>query len=391
MTLIYLGIVAAVCIYATFSIYSRFWDYGLTADISFSQNEVEEGQTLLIKEKVENRKILPLPTLMVKFELDKNIQCVDYTNTSVTDRQYRNDWISIMPYKRVIRMIEVIGTKRGFYSIDELRLVTSDVLLHDLHSKAIVNDTYLYVYPSRSRFMQLPEIFSRMHGEYLVNRQLQEDSMEFKGIRDYVNTDPMRKVNWKASARTGSLKVNQYFDSSSQRITVFLNVNQNGILRYYDLIEESIRIARNFIEGFVHKGVPVRIISNGTDKLTGKELYLREGAGLSHIDACLKQLAKMDIYSPARSMAEVINQHNKRERNASYQGEVSLLISAEQTPEIAQAYLAYAGEKGSASWLIPIHESMKSYLAENVSEKNLRGNSGNYIHTEYLVMEELLK
>ena len=241
MTLVYLGIVAAACILVTLSVYSKFWDYGLAAEVSFSQNEVEEGQTLIIKEKVENRKMLPLPMLMVKFEMDRNIKCVDYVNTSVTDKQYRNDWVSIMPYKRVTKMIEVIGTKRGFYSIDEMRLVTSDILLHRLHSKPIESYTWLYVYPARSQFMQLPEIFSRMYGEYLVNRQLQEDSMEFKGIRDYVETDPMRKVNWKASARTGNLKVNQYYDSTSQRITVFLNVTQKGILRYYDLIRKTSR------------------------------------------------------------------------------------------------------------------------------------------------------
>lgn len=389
MTLVYLGIVAVVCILVTLSVYSTFWDYGLTADVSFSQNEVEEGQTLIIKEKVENRKMLPLPMLMVKFEMDRNIKCVDSVNTSVTDKQYRNDWVSIMPYKRVTKKIEVIGTKRGYYSIDELRLVTSDILFHSLHSKAIQSYTWLYVYPARSSFMQLPEIFCRMYGEYLVNRQLQEDSMEFKGIREYTQTDPMRKVNWKASARTGNLKVNQYFDSSSQRITVFLNISQKGILRYYDLIEESIRIARNFIEEFVHKGIPVRIISNSVDKLTGQEIYLKEGAGLSHIDACLKQLAKMDIYAPARNMEELIREQNMKENTASYKGEVSLLISAEQTPELAEAYLDYAGEDGSANWLIPIHESMKSYLTEHVSDKKLRGTSGNYIHTEYLVMEEL--
>ena len=135
----------------------------------------------------------------------------------------------------------------------------------------------------------------------------------------------------------------------------------------------------------------MRIISNCVDKLTGQEIYLREGAGLSHIDACLKQLAKMDIYAPARSMEEIIREQKLRERTALLQGEVSLLISAEQTPELAEAYLTYAGEGGSANWLIPIHESMKSYLTEHVSDKTLRGTSGNYIHTEYLVMEELAR
>ena len=389
MTRVYLGIVAMLCICVTTAFYRRCWDYGLTAEVLFSQREVEEGGRLYLRERIENRKWLPLPTLMVKFEMDRNILCVERTHTSVTDRQYRNDWVAVMPYKRVTRSIEIIGTKRGYYSIGEVRLVTTDILFRNRLNKSIMNRTVLYVYPSRSRFLRLPEIFCRMYGECMVNRQIQEDSMEFMGIRDYVQTDSMRKINWKASARAGNLKVNQYHDSSSQRLTIFLNVSQSGILRYFDLIEESIRISRNFIEEFVQKGIPVRIISNGVDKVTGQELFIREGAGLSHIDACLKELAKMDIHAPSRNMAEVIREQNMKQMNRSSGGEVSLLISAEQNAELAEAYLSFAGEDGSANWLIPIHDSMKEYLAEHVSVETLRGSNGNFIHTEYLVMEEL--
>ena len=131
---------------------------------------------------------------MVKFEMDRNILCVERTHTSVTDRQYRNDWVAVMPYKRVTRSIEIIGTKRGYYSIGEVRLVTTDILFRNRLNKSIMNRTVLYVYPSRSRFLRLPEIFCRMYGECMVNRQIQEDSMEFMGIRDYVQTDSMRKI-----------------------------------------------------------------------------------------------------------------------------------------------------------------------------------------------------
>lgn len=389
MTLIYLGIMAVICIGVTTSLYRRFWDRELTVEVLFSQREVEEGQRLFLREKVANRKWLPLPALMIKFEMDRNIICLDGTNTSVTDKQYRSDWIAMMPYKRVTRSIEVEGSKRGYYSIDEVRLATADILFRNRLSKSVANRARLYVYPSRSKFFGLSEIFCRMYGECLLNRQIQEDSMEFMGIRDYVQTDSMRRINWAASARTGSLKVNQYHDSSSQRLTIFLNVSQTGILRYYDLIEESIRICRNFIEEFVHKGIPVRIVSNGVDKVTKQEIVIQEGAGLSHIDSCLKELARMDIYAPTRSMAELIQEQSLQKNNQSSNGEVSLLISAEQSAELGEAYLNFAGEKGSANWLIPIHESMKGYLTEHVSDETLRGIGGNSIHTEYLVMEEL--
>ena len=191
MTLIYLVFVALLCVYVTRKVYNKFWDHGLSAEVVFSRTEVEEGQRLYLKEKVENRKWLPLPTLMVKFEMDRSIICIPRNQTSITDRQYRNDWVAAMPYKRVTRSIEIEGTQRGYYGISEVRLVTTDILFRERLNKSIVNQTELYVYPSRSKFLRLSEIFRHMYGECLMNHQLYEDSMEFIGIRDYVQTDSM--------------------------------------------------------------------------------------------------------------------------------------------------------------------------------------------------------
>ena len=54
MTLVYLGIVAMLCICVTTAFYRRFWDYGLTAEVLFSQHEVEEGGRLYVREKVDD-------------------------------------------------------------------------------------------------------------------------------------------------------------------------------------------------------------------------------------------------------------------------------------------------------------------------------------------------
>ncbi len=379
MIFILLGIVAIVCITTTVTIYKKYWDYGLSAKVFFTEKEVEEGQMLTIKEKVENRKILPLPTLVLKFEMDRSLQPVDKTNASITDKHYRNDSVVIMPRQRVTKSIKIIGTKRGFFSIDEIQLIATDILFHSMLIRNDKNSTWLYVYPTRSRLIEISEIYSHLYGEYLTTKLLQEDSMEFKGIRDYAQTDSMHKINWKASAKAGQLKVNQYHDSFSQRLTIFLNVSQNGVLKYFDLIEESIRIARNFIEEFVGKGIPVRLITNGRDVLTGQEVYISEGAGAAHIDACLKQLAKMDIYNPSRSMAELIREHENKDLR--WAGEVSLLLSAEQDEALEQAYLRYAASGESANWIIPIH-------LHTMREQEGHARHVKQVRTEYLVIEE---
>jgi len=42
-------------------------------------------------------------------------------------------------------------------------------------------------------------------------------SLEFEQIKEYVQGDDYRHVNWKATARKNSLMVNNYMDERSQR------------------------------------------------------------------------------------------------------------------------------------------------------------------------------
>ena len=76
------------------------------------------------------------------------------------------------------------------------------------------------VYPS---FMQIRkyELLSQTtiqteHG----NKKLRKigHSMEFEQIKDYVRGDDIRTINWKATARKGSLMVNNYTDEKSQQV-----------------------------------------------------------------------------------------------------------------------------------------------------------------------------
>ena len=87
-------------------------------------------------------------------------------------------------------------------------------------------------------------------------------------------------------------------------------------------------------------------------------------------------------------MVLMIREQMERKRDSSEA--VSLLISAEQSRELARAYLEYAGEKGSANWLIPIHASTEKHLSKNFGEESVRGAYGNRIHMEYLIMEQMV-
>ena len=48
-------------------------------------------------------------------------------------------------------------------------------------------------------------------------------SMEFEQIKEYVGGDDIRTINWKATARKGSLMTNHYIDEKSQQVYCILD------------------------------------------------------------------------------------------------------------------------------------------------------------------------
>ena len=67
----------------------------------------------------------------------------------------------------------------------------------------------------------MPDILNectRMLGEQESRRKYLEDPFAFASIRDYTMQDPMKNINWKASAKTGDLMVNTFTSMKNEKI-----------------------------------------------------------------------------------------------------------------------------------------------------------------------------
>ncbi|MBL0201771.1 MAG: DUF58 domain-containing protein [Chitinophagaceae bacterium] len=109
---------------------------------------------------------------------------------------------------------------RGAYEFGRIIIYVKSLLglikrRHNIEAKETVP-----VYPS---FLQMRkyELLSQttIQTEY-GNKRMRKigHSMEFEQIKEYVRGDDIRSVNWKATARKGSLMVNNYTDEKSQQV-----------------------------------------------------------------------------------------------------------------------------------------------------------------------------
>lgn len=115
--------------------------------------------------------------------------------------------------------------ERGEYSFGALNVYASSVLGFVSRRYRFQKDAMLASYPS---FIHLRKYeLMALQNEFLLGgfkkiRKLGH-TMEFEQIKEYVQGDDIRTINWKATSKHNKLMVNQYQDEKSQRIFMLID------------------------------------------------------------------------------------------------------------------------------------------------------------------------
>ncbi len=136
--------------------------------------------------------------------------------------QKRDVWFKTTLNPRQRKMINYVlrPTKRGEYEFGYIRVFVKSPLGLVSRRYNFKQTENLPVYPS---FLQM-----RKYELMAISNQLTEigikkirrlgHSLEFEQVKNYVQGDDYRTINWKATARQGSLMTNAYTDEKSQQV-----------------------------------------------------------------------------------------------------------------------------------------------------------------------------
>ena len=115
---------------------------------------------------------------------------------------------------------ELRPVERGVYSFGRLNVFAISPLGLLARRQGFDQDQEVPVYPSfmQVRKYELLAFTDRLHQYGLKKIRRIGHTMEFEQIKDYILGDDIRNINWKATAKRGSLMVNQYQDEKSQPI-----------------------------------------------------------------------------------------------------------------------------------------------------------------------------
>ena len=325
----------------------------LSLKVDFSKNIADYGEDIELIEVVENKKRLPLPFIILKFETPREIKFYDTEKASTSDFIYREDMLTMKAFSKHTRRIKAKCTKRGYYVFPRVGITTSDPFLIERFTKDFDNDAHLVVLPEVQNAEITRILMSVTLSELQCRRTLLTDPFSLAGIREYGPNDPMKSINWKASAKTGDLMVNQNASTCAQKVHIFVNLEKYNPKGSTSLLEKSISLAYTYLKELAGLGIPASVYTNGLDILSDLPAVSETEPGTDSISKRGVMLAGIDLTKPALLFAEIFEKYVY----STDQSDFIVIISAHSSDPFRLMLSDIKAMRPSLLWIMPSYKS----------------------------------
>ncbi len=263
---------------------------------SFSQDGVFEGEFFELRETAHNTTLFPLFFVKLEFFVPGGLTVDDIVCKSHTKVA---SLFHVPPYASATKTHTFRADKRGHY-----QLVNTSVTYRK--NEFTFSHTFdIYVFPSHDN-VNVDIATDLYHaGNSIANRKYLEDPFFLSDIRPYHYGDPMRAINFKASARsfrggTVQLMSNSYDSSRNFDSMIFLDPysrSEHGkAVDEEALLETGLSCACRLLTETVKNGGRVGFASNcAVGAKVGVNIPC--GVGEAHTRSILEAMAQMRVYS----------------------------------------------------------------------------------------------
>ncbi|MFI4873783.1 MAG: DUF58 domain-containing protein [Blastopirellula sp. JB062] len=244
---------------------TRYWARCLTIRRQVNRHEAEEGETIAVSVVVANSGVLPIPWLLIEDMLPRRVTL--YRPPSLETAGDRITLASLAPRKSKSFYYQLRCNRRGYYPIGPALLETGDLFgLYRLF-RVLAAPEYLQVLPKVVPLDGFDIASRRPLGEIKMTHRLFEDPTRIAGVRAYQAGDPINRVNWAATARTGVLHSKVYEPSSIAGATLLLDFHQDSFAAEHEPIRSELAITLAVaVAGAVQEtGQQIGLITNARD------------------------------------------------------------------------------------------------------------------------------
>ena len=274
------------------------------------------GEGLEVIFSVVNRKMLPLPWVEITDNVPEAmpLEGVHTAPSSWSGLVTLKRSTSLAWYQRVSWRLRFECPTRGFFRFGPAQLQAGDPFgFFDSRRESPQMD-YVTVLPRLYDLTALGLPSRRPFGEERGGSPIFEDPTRLVGIRDYRAGDPLKRIEWKATARRGALQSRVFEPSSALHLLVALNVSTlEFVWEGYDPVklERSISLAGSVARWAHDHRYAVGLIANSSYPGADRAMSIPSGRDPEQLTRILEALAMISPLTIA-ALEDVLEEAARR-------------------------------------------------------------------------------
>ena len=285
---------------------SLIWNRLALEDISYERTisaaRVFIGEEVRMTVTLTNKKPVPLAWIHVEDEVPDALQVVEGdVATNVKPRvQTLEHSTSIAWYERILWRYRLKCTRRGLYRMGPARIESGDPFGFLRNSMRQAEPDTVLVYPMVLPLDDLGIPSARPMGDVRRGLPIFQDPSRPSGLRGYQLGDPLKTVDWKATARMQSLHVRTYEPSSTYTVILVVAVDTttpHWEAYYPEDLERVITAAASVSAYAIERQYNVGLFVNDMPILADRPMIVPPSRGPEQIGTLLSALALVRPYA----------------------------------------------------------------------------------------------
>ncbi len=244
---------------------ARDWLGRVTATREVDAFEAEVGDEVGVKIVVRNNGGVPIPWMLLEDLLPPWALRQRPPRLTLKGRRFK--LAVLRGHKELTLKYRIECQYRGFYQIGPLLMESGDLFgLHRRH-RVETEPTFLTVYPKIVELSGYDIASRRPIGDVRLTHRLYEDPTRISGVRQYQAGDPLNRVHWRATARTGILQCKTYEPTTLAGASILLDFHAGA---YHERGEPhrselAVTIAASLANAVAILGQQVGLATNARD------------------------------------------------------------------------------------------------------------------------------
>jgi uncharacterized protein (DUF58 family) len=244
---------------------ARYWARNISASRECNRYAAYEGYTVAVVIELKNAGLLPVVWSLVEDMLPRRAFLYRPPSLQIKGQRIQLCWLR--GGGRHTMFYQLQCNRRGYHQIGPLIVETGDLFGLHRRYRVLTSPHFLLVYPTVVPLKGFELASRRPIGEIHLSHRLYEDPTRIAGVRRYEAGDPLNRVHWRATARTGTLHSKIYEPSCVAGATILLDFHQDAFDSHHEPYRSELAVsaAASLANAVYEMDQQIGLVTNGRD------------------------------------------------------------------------------------------------------------------------------